>query len=111
MTIKIIPVDRIGKNGKVADAELHFSDAPLLAGVRLVGFSIWKRERIAIQDGDVPGEVYHTVSWPARQYNVNGEHRQFALLRVIDDNAALDPLRHAILAAWDAHQKAGWDVA
>lgn len=55
--------------GKLADAELQFTDGPL-AGLKLLGFAIWER-----RSGG------RTVTYPARQYRVNGESRSFALLR------------------------------
>ena len=42
MTVKITPNDKGNPPGKVAEAELHFTDGPL-DGLRLVGFSIWER--------------------------------------------------------------------
>jgi len=37
------------------------------------------------------------VTFPARQYSVNGERRSFALLRPITDTAAQDRIRDLIL--------------
>ena len=42
MTIKITPNDRGNPPGKVADAEVHFTDGPL-EGLKLIGFSVWER--------------------------------------------------------------------
>ncbi len=42
MTIKITPNDKGNPPGKLADAELHFSEGPL-EGLKLIGFSIWER--------------------------------------------------------------------
>ena len=45
------------------------------------------------------------VTFPARQYNVNGERRSFALLRPIVDTTAQGKLRELILdayAEWEA---------
>ena len=68
MTIKFFPNDKGNPPGKLADAELHFSGGPL-DGLKLIGFAIWERRRRA------------DVTFPARQYTVNGERRSFALLR------------------------------
>jgi hypothetical protein len=89
MTIKIF---RDGSNppGKLADAEVHFTEG-LLAGLKLVGFAIWERR----------GGTVRNVTLPARQYAVNGERRTFTLLRPIEDTAAQDKLRDAILAAYE----------
>ena len=73
MTIKITPNDKGTPPGKIADAELHFTDGPL-EGLKLIGFSIWERR------GSAGG---HNVTFPARQYSMNGERRSFALLRPI----------------------------
>ena len=40
------------------------------------------------------------MTFPARQYSINGERRSFALLRPIVDTAAQDTVRDAILAAY-----------
>src|SRR5436190_16266875 len=89
MTIKIIANDKGNPPGKLADAELHFADGPL-AGLKLIGFSIWERR----------GGSGRNVTFPARQYSVNGERRSFALLRPITDMAAQEGIREAILAAY-----------
>ena len=49
--------------------------------------------------------VARNVTFPARQCNVNGEHRSFALLRPIVDTTAQGKLRALILdasAEWEA---------
>jgi hypothetical protein len=95
VTIKITPNDRGNPPGKLADAELHFSDGPL-DGLKLMGFSIWERRG---------GGGGRNVTFPARQYNVNGERRSFALLRPIVDTTAQGKLRELILdayAEWEA---------
>lgn len=79
--------------GKLADAELHFTDGPL-AGLKLIGFSIWER-----RTGNG-----RNVTFPARQYSVNGERRSFALLRPILDATAQDRVRDLILAAYAEHE-------
>ena len=78
MTVKITPNDKGNPAGKLADAELHFSDGPL-EGMKLIGFSIWERR------GASGGR---NVTFPARQYSVNGERRSFALLRPLTDTTA-----------------------
>jgi len=96
MTVKITPNDRGNPPGKLADAELHFSEGPL-EGLKLIGFSIWERNR--------GGRGGRNVTFPARQYNVNGERRSFALLRPIVDTTAQGKLRELILdayAEWEA---------
>jgi hypothetical protein len=89
MTIKFTPNDKGNPVGKLADAELHFTEGPL-AGLKLIGFSIWER-----RTGNG-----RNVTFPARQYSVNGERRSFALLRPISDVAAQDSIRTALLDAY-----------
>jgi hypothetical protein len=95
MTVKITPNDKGNPPGKLADAELHFGDGPL-AGLKLIGFSIWERR----------GGDGRNVTFPARQYAVNGERRSFALLRPITDVAAQEGVRDAILAAYSEAETA-----
>ena len=94
MTIKITPNDHGNPAGKLADAEIHFTDGPL-EGLKLIGFSVWDTKRGGGRN----------VTFPARQYHVNGERRSFALLRPIVDTAAQSTLRELILdayAAWES---------
>lgn len=88
----IILNERGNPPGKLADAELHFETGPL-AGLKLIGFSVWGRV----------GRPGYNVTFPARQYSVNGERRSFALLRPTDvDLHGTDHARDLILAAFDA---------
>ena len=100
MTVKIVMNDRGNPPGKLADAELHFTDGPL-AGLKLIGFSVWER-----RSGDG-----RNVTFPARQYSVNGERRSFALLRPITDHAAQESVRDAILAAYAEAEQAAASAA
>ena len=93
-TVKITPNDRGNPPGKLADVELHFTDGPL-AGLKLIGFSIWERR----------GGSGRNVTFPARQYSVNGERRSFALLRPIADATAQDRIRERILDAFDEYER------
>jgi hypothetical protein len=95
MTIKITPNDKGNPVGKLAEAELHFSDGPL-EGLKLIGFAIWERR------GSGPGR---NVTFPARQYSVNGERRSFALLRPVVDVTAQNKLRELILAAFQEYEE------
>ena len=94
MTITFTPNDRGNPPGKLADAELHFAGGPL-DGLKLVGFAVWERKTGG-----------RNVTFPARQYSVNGERRSFALLRPIVDAASQDRLREAILDAYREHEAA-----
>jgi hypothetical protein len=92
MTINLTPNDRGNPPGKLADAELHFSGGPL-DGLKLIGFAIWE-----CKTGG------RNVTFPARQYSVNGERRSFALLRPIVDAGSQDRLRDLILDAYREHE-------
>ena len=94
MTVKIAMNDKGSPAGKLADAELHFSDGPL-EGLKLIGFGIWERR------GGGPGR---NVTFPARQYSVNGERRSFALLRPIVDTTAQNKIRELILEAFQEYE-------
>src|SRR5436853_6232613 len=93
ITVKITPNDKGNPPGKLADAELHFVDGAL-AGRKLIGFSIWERR----------GGNGRNVTFPARQYSVNGERRTFALLRPIVDTTAQSKLRELILEAFQEYE-------
>ena len=96
MTVKITPNDKGNPAGKLADAELHFGGQSPLAGLKLIGFSIWERR----------GGSGRNVTFPARSYAVNGERRSFALLRPIVDTAAQERIREVILAAFAEYEQA-----
>ena len=94
MTVKIQPNDKGNPAGKLADAELHFTAGPL-EGLKLIGFGIWETR----------GGARRNVTFPARQYAVNGERRSFALLRPIVDTAAQERIRELVLEAYAAYEE------
>lgn len=132
ITVTILPNDKGNPPGKLADVELRFADpvcpvclgdrelrvaesGPLagavgicatcdghgvlvgadpLAGLKLIGFGIWER-RLG---------VGRNVTFPARQYSVNGERRSYALLRPTGDATAQDSIRTLILDAYAAFE-------
>ena len=94
MTVRITPNDKGNPPGKLADAELHFSEGPL-EGLKLIGFSIWERR----------GGNGRNVTFPARSYAVNGERRSFALLRPIADAHMQTKIRELILEAYQEHEE------
>jgi hypothetical protein len=94
MTVKITPNEKGNPPGKLADAELHFTDGPL-NGLKLIGFSVWERRSGGGRN----------VTFPARQYSVNGEKRSFALLRPILDTTAQNTLRALILDAFQEFEE------
>ena len=85
VTVKFVVDEKGNPPGKLADAELHFHDG-VLAGLKLIGFAVWERRSGGGRN----------VTFPARQYSVNGERRSFALLRPIDDVAAQARIRDLI---------------
>jgi hypothetical protein len=89
VTVKIVVNDKANPPGKLADAELHFNYG-ILAGLKLIGFAVWERRTGGGRN----------VTFPARQYAVNGERRSFALLRPIEDVAATIAVRDVILEAY-----------
>jgi hypothetical protein len=91
VSVKIIPNEQGNPPGKLADAEVIFeADAGPLSGMKLIGFTVWER-----RDGG------RNVTFPARQYSVNGERRSFALLRPANGEfSAQDPIRQCILEAY-----------
>ena len=116
MTIKIIANEKGNPPGKLADAELHFGGPCIcamntdgsaelphaavclagepLAGLKLIGFAIWERR----------GGKGRNVTFPARQYSVNGERRSFALLRPVTDVLAQDRVRDLVLQAYAVYE-------
>ncbi|MGV3517706.1 hypothetical protein [Luteitalea sp.] len=97
MSVKILPNTGGSPQGKLADAEVIFGAASgPLQGLRLIGFAVWER-----RDGG------RNVTFPARQYSVNGERRSFALLRPINgDASAQDAVRQSILDAYSRLESA-----
>jgi hypothetical protein len=93
LTVTITPNDKGNPPGKLADAELHFTDGEL-DGLKLIGFSIWERR----------GGGGRNVTFPARQYAVNGERRSFALLRPITDTSAQERVRELVLHAYAEYE-------
>ena len=93
MVVKIALNDKSNPPGKLADAELHFTEG-VLDGLKLVGFGIWERRN----------GTGRNVTFPARQYQVNGERRSFALLRPVADATSQDKVRDLILEAYAEHE-------
>jgi hypothetical protein len=95
LTIKITPNDKGNPPGKLAEAELHFGGDSPLAGLKLIGFSIWERR----------GGGGRNVTFPARSYAINGERRSYALLRPIVDATAQEIVRDRILKAYAEYEE------
>ena len=94
IVVKITPNEKGNPPGKLADAGLHFIDGEL-DGLKLIGFGIWERR----------GGNGRNVTFPARQYAVNGERRSFALLRPISDVNAQNRVRELVLQAYTEHEQ------
>lgn len=96
MVVKIItPSDKNTLPGKLAEAELHFSEG-VLDGLKLIGFTVWERRT----------GTGRNVTFPSRSYSVNGERRSFALLRpTTGDAMAQERLRELILEAYDEYEE------
>jgi hypothetical protein len=45
MVVKIVANEKQQPAGKLADAELHFSEGPL-EGLKLIGFGVWERRGV-----------------------------------------------------------------
>ena len=94
MTVKIQANDKGNPVGKLAEAELHFTAGPL-EGLKMIGFGIWETR----------GGDRRNVTFPARQYSVNGERRSFALLRPIVDTTAQNRIRDLVLGAFQEYEE------
>ena len=94
MVVKFTLNDKSNPPGKLADAELHFTDG-VLEGLKLIGFTVWERRTGGGRN----------VTFPSRTYSVNGERRSFALLRPIADPTAQNRLRELILEAYAEHEE------
>lgn len=94
MVVKIAPNDKNNPPGKLADAELHFTEG-VLDGLKLIGFGVWERRTGGGRN----------VTFPARTYSVNGERRSFSLLRPIADATAQDRVRELILEAYAEYEE------
>ena len=93
VVVKITLNDKSNPPGKLADAELHFTEG-VLDGLKLIGFGVWER-----RSGNG-----RNVTFPARQYQVNGERRSFALLRPVADATSQEKVRDLILQAYAEHE-------
>ena len=90
MVVKIMPNEnKSAPSGKLADAEVHFTEGDL-QGLRLLGFAVWERRQ-------GPGR---NVTFPARTYSVNGERRSFSLLRPVNDPNSQNRVRELVLQAY-----------
>jgi hypothetical protein len=94
MVVRIVPNEKSSPPGKLADAEVMFEDG-VMTGLKLLGFAVWER-----RTGNG-----RNVTFPARQYVVNGERRSYALLRPASDGNAQNGLRTLILQAYAEYEE------
>jgi hypothetical protein len=89
VSVRIVPNATGNPPGKLADAEVIFeAEAGPFSGMKLIGFAVWERRSGGGRN----------VTFPARQYSVNGERRSFALLRPVNGElSAQDAIRDLIL--------------
>jgi hypothetical protein len=91
VSVKIIPNTKGTPAAKLAEADVIFlGEAGPLSGLTLSGFAIWERRHGG-----------RNVTFPARQYSVDGVRRSFVLLRPTSgEHGAEDALRTCILDAY-----------
>ena len=94
MIVKVVPNEKQTPSGKLADAELHFTEG-VLEGLKLIGFAIWERRSGGGRN----------VTFPARTYSVNGERRSFSLLRPIGDASSQNGIRDLVLDAYAKYEQ------
>jgi hypothetical protein len=93
-TVHIVRSEKNKPQDKLADAELQFIGGEL-DGLKLLGFGIWQQ-----RNGAGP-----FVSLPTRPFTVNGERRNFTLLRAVGDRSAEDRVRQLVLQAYAEYQE------
>ena len=95
MIVKVRPITGQAAPGKLADAELHFTDG-VLEGLKLVGFAVWERRSGSGRN----------VTFPARQYTLpSGERHSFALLRPVTDATPQQRVRDLVLEAYAEYEE------
>jgi len=100
IVVKITQNNKANPPGKLADAELHFIGGEL-DGLKLIGFGVWERRTGGGRN----------VTFPARQYSVNGERRSFAVLRPIADVSAQERVRDLVLQAYAEYADTATEAA
>jgi hypothetical protein len=91
--VKILLNDNKAPARKLADAELHFRGGEL-DGLKLIGFAIWQRRDRTGCD----------VTFPSREFTVDGRRRRYSLLRAIGDPATQDRVRDLVLRAYATYE-------
>lgn len=96
LRVTILPNDKGSPAGKLADAEISWTEDGPLQGLRLLGFALWER-----RSGNG-----RNVTFPARAYSINGERRSFALLRPLPtaEGKTQDAIRDLVLRAYREYE-------
>lgn len=76
MKVEFVTRDN-GPERLACEAEVHFDDDGPLAGMKIVGFSLWKSPE---------GEIY--VTFPSRAFGAGSERRFFDYLRSVEGSTA-----------------------
>jgi hypothetical protein len=100
ITVNIIRNQHNKPQDKLADAELHFIGGEL-DGLKLLGFAAWRQRNGSGRN----------VTFPARPFTLNGERRNFALLRAIEDRSVEDRVRQLVLQAFELHEQQAEDAS
>ena len=108
MTIVITRMGDGGQPGKLAEAEIRFDASEgALDGLKMIGFAVWERRGSRGLSDDTGKPLGRNVTFPARQYSVNGERRSFSLLRSTGDTlCGQDRIVALILQAYADHEDA-----
>ena len=99
ITVNIVRNQNNKPQDKLADAELHFVGGEL-DGLKLLGFAVWRQRNGSGRN----------VTFPARAFTVNGERRNFALLRAVDDRSVEDGVRQLVLQAYAESEQQSTDA-
>jgi hypothetical protein len=91
--VKILLNENKAPARRLADAELHFRGGEL-DGLKLIGFAIWQRRDRNGCD----------VTFPSREFTVDGRRRRYSLLRAISDPTAQDRVRDLVLRAYATYE-------
>ena len=112
------PIQSISDQRDALIAQLHSmattaleQNLDALDGLKLISFGVWERKRERLPDGSGFISGGRNVTFPARQYSVNGERRSFSLLRPIADATAQDRVVDLILKAYAEYEATRDDFA
>ena len=89
VTVTIVLNEKGNPPGTLADAERHVRTGRL-DGLTHIGVAVWERR----------GATGDNVTFPSRQYRVNGARRRFARRRPLVDTSAPTGVRDLIVQAY-----------